>query len=382
MTIRRLNIFLIICLLLILTQVKATNHLIAYSDTVSKITRGVAILKMPSNLLSIFWKQPIVMKTAIILPLHYGSTDKQYPTVYHIHGFGGDYTEAYELARVTRKIMRQEPDLEFIHVFLNAAFNDGHHGFVNSENYGPWASALIEELIPTLEKTYRLIPKPEARFLMGHSSGGWSALWLQVQYPKVFSGAWATSPDPLDFQDFFGVDLRPGSNDNMYHNKKGKAHLAYRGEKDTLEQEVHVDDGDNPIAAEYRSDEWRWSPKDENGEPKEVFDRATGVLNQEVLKSWQAFDLRHVLEQLGDETIPLLENRLHIVCGLEDSFFLEKPSQLFCNFMKEKCGIYTCEFVPKRTHTDLYLPYKTYPDGLAVRFYREMHNQFSSAIVK
>ncbi len=380
-TIRRLNIFFIIILLIVLTQISATNHLIAYSNTVSKIARGVTIFKMRSNLLSEFWKRPIIMKTALILPPHYSSTDKLYPVVYHIHGFGADYTEAYEVARETRKIMREQPELELIHIFLNAAFDTGHHGFVNSSNNGPWSSCLIEELIPTLEKTFRIIPQPEARFLMGHSSGGWSAIWLKVQYPKKFAGVWATSPDPLDFENFFGVDLRPGSKDNMYHNQNGKTHLAYRNERDTIEDEVHVDDGDNPVEAEYSSDEWRWSPKDENGLPKKVFDRETGVLNQEVLQSWQAFDLKYLLEQKGEEASPLINN-LHIVCGLEDSFFLEKPTQLFCAFIKNKWGTNNCEFIPQRKHADLYLPYKTYPQGLAVRFYREMIDQFSSANVK
>jgi enterochelin esterase-like enzyme len=44
--------------------------------------------------------------------------------------------------------------------------------------------------------------KPSGRLLTGHSSGGWAALWLQVTYPKLFGGAWPTSPDPSDFRDF------------------------------------------------------------------------------------------------------------------------------------------------------------------------------------
>ncbi len=36
----------------------------------------------------------------------------------------------------------------------------------------------------------------------GHSSGGWSSLWLQIEHPEVFGGVWSLAPDPVDFRDF------------------------------------------------------------------------------------------------------------------------------------------------------------------------------------
>jgi enterochelin esterase-like enzyme len=47
-----------------------------------------------------------------------------------------------------------------------------------------------QELIPLVEKTYRT---NKARLLTGHSSGGWTVLWLQTHYPEVFTACWSSS---------------------------------------------------------------------------------------------------------------------------------------------------------------------------------------------
>jgi hypothetical protein len=65
-----------------------------------------------------------------------------------------------------------------IHVFLDGSFQTGHHEFADSVNSGPWGRALTQEFIQLLEECFRLVAKPYARFLTGHSSGGWSTLWL------------------------------------------------------------------------------------------------------------------------------------------------------------------------------------------------------------
>src|SRR6185295_2710367 len=96
------------------------------------------------------------------------------------------------------------------------------HVFADSENNGPVGQALITELIPHIEKTYRALGVPGARFLNGHSSGGWSSLWLQVTYPEFFGGVWSTSPDPVDFRDFQRINLYRDK-ENMFTDAEGQA---------------------------------------------------------------------------------------------------------------------------------------------------------------
>ena len=51
-----------------------------------------------------------------------------------------------------------------------------------------------------LERRYRMDARPAGRLLIGHSSGGWATLWLQVSYPKLFGGTWSTAPDSVTFE--------------------------------------------------------------------------------------------------------------------------------------------------------------------------------------
>ena len=62
---------------------------------------------------------------------------------------------------------------------------------VNSVNNGPYGDAFMQELIPEIEKRYRVIKEPWARWLSGGSTGGWEALALQMLHPDFFGGTWA-----------------------------------------------------------------------------------------------------------------------------------------------------------------------------------------------
>src|SRR3546814_1092362 len=69
-----------------------------------------------------------------------------------------------------------------IWVILDHHIATGTHEFADSANNGPWGAALTTEAIPALEAKYRMDARASGRFLNGHSSGGWSTLWLQVAY--------------------------------------------------------------------------------------------------------------------------------------------------------------------------------------------------------
>src|SRR5205814_2113408 len=156
---------------------------------------------------------------------------RQYPVVYEIPGFSGDHRGAL---RATTRNPTDVDGIEMIHVVLDPTCRLGHHVFADSANNGPCGRALIEELIPFIETKFRGLGVPAARFVTGHSSGGWSSLWLQVTYPDFFGGVWSTAPDPVDFRDFQHVDLyAPGT--NMFRDEQGTNRpLARQGERPIL----------------------------------------------------------------------------------------------------------------------------------------------------
>ena len=83
---------------------------------------------------------------------------------------------------------------------------------VNSANNGPYQDAIMEELIPRLEKEFRLIPAGYARVLTGGSTGGYESLALQVHRANDFGGTWTFYPDSLDFRRLFTINIHQDDN--------------------------------------------------------------------------------------------------------------------------------------------------------------------------
>src|SRR5262249_38501972 len=81
--------------------------------------------------------------------------------------------------------------LAMAHVFLDPSVNGGYSYFTDSENNGPWNSALTQEFIPYVEELLGVGGSGRMRFLEGHSSGGWTVMWLQVSNPDFFGAVWA-----------------------------------------------------------------------------------------------------------------------------------------------------------------------------------------------
>nr|MDQ6931087.1 esterase family protein [Candidatus Eremiobacteraeota bacterium] len=176
-------------------------------------------VSIQSASLTSFWHRPTDMRARVLLPDSYwNSPQRRYPAVYEIHALGTSYLVGRRTTRAWQKAIARS-GTDFIVVFLDAAMPAGeHHVFADSANNGPWASALVNDVIPELEKQFRIQATPASRFLAGHSSGGWAALWLQVNYPRFFGGEWSSAPDPVDFHDFIGMNLVRAPLPNAYRN--------------------------------------------------------------------------------------------------------------------------------------------------------------------
>lgn len=341
------------------------------------------LVEFESRLLSEFWGRPIVMRAAVVLPPKYAErAAHRYPAVYNVHGFGGNHQSGLYRAASIAKAIAEGKRAEMVQVFLDASFSSGHHVFADSVNNGPWGRALTEEFIPHLEKTFRLVAKPHARFLTGHSSGGWSTLWLQVSYPDFFGGVWSTAPDPVDFRSFTGIDAMPGSTQNAFRAKDGKPLNLVRmngKEMASFEQFARQEEVMGEFGGQLASFEWVFSPRGPDGRPMRLFSRATGEQDSFVQQYWQRYDIRLQLQRNWIALGPKLQGKLHIVCGKEDTFHLEEAVTLLCDFLKSKGREDTCEIVPGRDHMNLYRSYDTYPDGLELRIDREMWKTFEAA---
>jgi hypothetical protein len=157
----------------------------------------------------------------VVTPPDYAAHPGQrYPTVYYTQGFGGSLRSLHDIAVARWDEMKTGKAPPMIWVGIDQSSPTGTSEFVEQRQQwalGPGADGRAD---PDLERQYRMDAKPSGRLLTGHSSGGWAVLWLQVTYPKLFGGAWPTSPDPSDFHDFLGIDLY-APNANVYRKPDG-----------------------------------------------------------------------------------------------------------------------------------------------------------------
>lgn len=302
-------------------------------------TEQVKFVKIQSRLLSEFHRRPIFLRAGVILPRTFaGEPERRYPLWIHIGGYG---------TRHTRVSMMMAPRSAFhdlwmatntpqmIYVLPDGAGPNGDPYQVNSANNGPHGDALTQELIPFIEKQFRGVGEARGRVLSGRSTGAWAALALQIFYPDFFGGAWATSPDPVDFRAFQLVNIYQDR--NAFVNEHGEERPSARDEHGevrlSMRREVQMENVRGHGGSWTRSGgQWgAWnavfSPRGADGLPAPLWDQK-GWINRDVAAHWQKYDLRLVLEKNWATLAPKLRGKLRIWAGEADEFFLNNAVHL------------------------------------------------------
>jgi hypothetical protein len=338
------------------------------------------IFSIRSDLLSDFHGKEMVIEAQVLLPPDYAKGNT-YAICVFIHGFGEDMNSRSSEWNVILNGMQNNTYPKMIYVYPTAQFEWGHSEFADSANNGPWGRAFTEEFLPALEAQYAPATTSRCRFLTGHSSGGWSCLWLQVTYPHLFNGAWSVAPDPVDFRDFTGINIYTFKNAYYYDN--GEEIMLTRNAQGewitSIRQYVKNEQETNPIGGQFFSFNAVFSEQGNDGFPKCLFDWESGVIDKNVAGSWKKYDITRILKNNWATLGSQLAQKLHAYVGELDTFRLEGPLYLFQEEMAKLGSDAECIFVPERDHFNIYQPHETlWPDGLAARIHREMWNRFSS----
>lgn len=130
-------------------------------------------------------------KFAVYLPPDYETSQRSYPVLYLLHGGGDDQTgwiqfgEVLQIADKTIKVGKATP---MIIVMPDAS--TGRRGFFNDIK-GEWRyeDFFFEELIPYVEKTYRIKNEKRYRAVAGLSMGGGGSFMYALHHPEMFSSA-------------------------------------------------------------------------------------------------------------------------------------------------------------------------------------------------
>src|SRR3990172_189644 len=128
---------------------------------------------------------PHVRDLHLYLPPGYERGNERYPVVWCLTGFTGrgrrllndgpwapglgDRMDALIAAGHARPMILAMPDC-FTHL--------GGSQYLNSPALGRYEDHLLEELVPLVDATYRTIPEPGRRGVMGKSSGGYGSIMM------------------------------------------------------------------------------------------------------------------------------------------------------------------------------------------------------------
>ena len=299
----------------------------------------VKLVKIPSRLLSEFHHRPMFLRAGIILPRTYaGEPERRYPLWIHLGGFGARYTrvDGMMTARSAfRAIWLATNAPQMIYVLPDGAGPNGDPYQVNSANNGPYGDAFTQELIPWIESHFRGVGEPRGRVMSGRSTGGWVALALQILYPDFFNGAWAVSPDSVDFRAFQLVNIYEEK--NAFVNEHGEerpsarelngdVHLLMRRE---VQLENVLGHGGQWTRSSGQWGAWNavYGPRGADGRPLALWN-LNGRINHAVAGQWQKYDLRLVLEKNWAALAPKLRGKLHIWVGEADDYFLNNAVHL------------------------------------------------------
>jgi enterochelin esterase-like enzyme len=306
---------------------------------------------LQSKLLTRFWGTPVYLRATVLLPEGYDTHPRvYYPAIYpQSQGatpFMFDTRPATREEQLSAQAGNLQTGYDFYQTWISAGFprvaailiEQSSPYFleaysVDSANNGPYGQAITQEMIPYLEKQFRLIAKPYARLTEGASTGGWEALAMQLYYPDFFGGAWVFNPDPISFRHYQLVDIY--KDENAFSLSVSPFLQIERPFRRTVEGQVTVslrqlarleDVFGSRGRSGYQLDAWQsvHGPVDAAGYPAPLFDKLTGKINRDVVNYMRdhGYDLTEYTRSHWPEIGAKLVGKLNFFSGEMDNFYL------------------------------------------------------------
>jgi enterochelin esterase-like enzyme len=128
---------------------------------------------------------------AVYLPSGYERSRLSYPVLYLLHGNGGsrhDWVQKGRIQRTTDSLITRREIPPVIIVMPDADVS----WYVDRRE--KMETALLQDLIPEVEKNLRALRSRNGRLIGGLSMGGYGALRFALKYPEKFAAAALLSP--------------------------------------------------------------------------------------------------------------------------------------------------------------------------------------------
>lgn len=202
-------------------------------------------------------------KYAIYLPPDYESSERSYPVMYLLHGAGDDQTgwvQFGEVLRITDNAIKDGSATPMVIVMPDA--NTGVRGYYNDIN-GDWnyEDFFFDELMPYVEKEYRIKADKRYRAVAGLSMGGGGSFIYALHRPDLFSSAcplsaWVGFLTIEEFKKRGIKDVEKYSDDQIqsYFERYSAIELAKKSSEDDLNSvRWFIDCGDDDFLFEGNS---------------------------------------------------------------------------------------------------------------------------------
>ena len=302
-------------------------------------------IKIQSPMLTEFWGRPIYLGATVLLPKDYDKTDFRYPVLYRQGHFSlGPPLREWEVGSdfYNQWIKDDFPGFVVVSFQHPTPYFDDSYA-VNSVNGGPYGDAIMEELIPEVERSFRVLREPWAKLLDGGSTGGWESLALQVFHPDDFGGTWSYCPDPVTFTNVEGINIYDDV--NAYY----KQHKWYRVPtvnsvettgtmRMTSKQRNYFELAQGTRGRSGQQlDIWSavYGPIGEDGYFKPMWDKVTGKIDPSVAPYWREhYDILEYMKRNWSWLGPKLVDKVRIYIGDMDTYRLNVATAQLEEWMK------------------------------------------------
>lgn len=157
---------------------------------------------------------PVARRTRVWLPPGYDTdADRRYPVLWSLPAYtsSGPAQVAWKnhgenLPQRLDRLVSSGAMPPAIVVMPDTYTSLGGNQFVDTPAMGYWATHLVEELIPEVDRRFLTIDEPGGRAAFGKSSGGFGALHLAARFPGVF-GAIASHAGDCGFDRVYARDF-------------------------------------------------------------------------------------------------------------------------------------------------------------------------------
>lgn len=148
-------------------------------------------------------------KFSIYLPADYQVSERTYPVLYLLHGAGDNHTSWEQFGEVRHIADKAIASGEATPMII--VMPDAHEGYFNElDNSWHGEDFFFNELIPHIEKNWRVKTDRQYRAVAGLSMGGGGSIGYALRHPEMFSAVCPLSaaPGPKDYEEFINRAYR------------------------------------------------------------------------------------------------------------------------------------------------------------------------------